>query len=121
MAVLMFWNIAGRDNHAAIGYLCREHGVDILMLAEAEKAPGALAADINRASGATRVLWELPRLGSRIRAFTRYAPGFLEPAFDDSHVKMLHLRPPIGRPILIVAAHLPGKLRSDEEDQGYRI
>ncbi len=67
------------------------------------------------------MLWELPRLGSRIRAFTRYAPGMLEPAFDDRHVKMVHLRPPIGMPLLIVAAHLPSKLHADDEDQGYRI
>jgi exonuclease III len=121
MTVLMFWNIGRQDNHAAIGQLCREHDVDILLLAEGETAPAALAADINDAAGLTRMLWELPRLGSRIRAFTRYAPGFLEPAFDDPHVKMLHLRPPIGVPLLIVSAHLPSKLRIDDEDQSYRI
>jgi hypothetical protein len=63
----------------------------------------------------------LLRLASRVRAFTRYAPGRLVPAFDDPHVKMLHLHPPIGLPLLIVAAHLPSKLRGDDEDQGYRI
>jgi endonuclease/exonuclease/phosphatase family metal-dependent hydrolase len=63
----------------------------------------------------------LLRLASRVRAFTRYAPGRLVPAFDDPHVKMLHLHPPIGLPLLIVAAHLPSKLRGDDQDQGYRI
>ena len=121
MAVLMFWNIGRRDNTAAIGRLCREYEVDILLLAEAETAPAALAADINRAAGLTRMLWELPRRGSRIRAFTRYDPGLLLPAFDDPHVKMLHLRPLIGVPLLIVSAHLPSKLRADDEDQSYRI
>ena len=121
MAVLMFRNTGGRDNHAAMGQLCREHDVDILLLAEAEAASPTLAADINGAAGLTRTLWELPRLGSRIRAFTRYAPGFIRPAFDDGHVKMLHLSPPIGVPLLIVAAHLPSKLRAGDEDQAYRI
>jgi hypothetical protein len=121
MAVLMFWNIGKRDNSTAIGQLCREHNVDILLLAEAETAPAALASDINRSGDLGRMLWELPRLGGRIRAFTRYAPGFLEPAFDDRHVKMLHLRPPIGLPLLIVSAHLPSKLHAEDEDQSYRI
>jgi hypothetical protein len=75
MAVLMFGNTGKRDNQAAIGALCREHDVDILLLAEAETAPGDLAALINRAAGHSPTLSELPRLGSRIRAFTRYAPG----------------------------------------------
>jgi hypothetical protein len=35
MAVLMFWNIGKRDNSTAIGQLCREHDVDVLLLAEA--------------------------------------------------------------------------------------
>jgi hypothetical protein len=121
MAVLMFWNTGRTASSEAIGRLCREHDVDILLLAEAETASPLLAAEINRAGGLTRTLWELPRLGSRIRAFTRYAHQFLEPAFDDRHVKMLHLRPPIGRPLLIVSAHLPSKLRADDKDQSYRI
>jgi hypothetical protein len=34
----------------------------------------------------------------------------VRPIFDDGHVKMLELRPPIGVSLLIVAAHLPSKL-----------
>ena len=48
-------------------------------------------------------------------------PGFVGPAFDDGHVKMLELRQPTGIPLLVVAAHLPSKLRSDDDDQQYRI
>jgi exonuclease III len=121
MVALMFWNTGGRDNHAAVGQLCREYDVDVLLLAEAEKASPTLATDINTAANLTRELWELPRRESRIRAFTRYSAESIKPAFDDGHVKMLRLTPPIGVPLLIVAVHLPSKLWAEEEDQGYRI
>jgi endonuclease/exonuclease/phosphatase family metal-dependent hydrolase len=121
MAVLIFWNVARRANPGAIARLCLEYGVDILLLAEAEDAAAGLATEINEAAGWTRMLWELPRLESRVRAFTRYPPGYALPAFDDRHVKMLNLTPPIGVPMLIVAAHLPSKLRAEHEDQAYRL
>jgi Endonuclease/Exonuclease/phosphatase family len=121
MAVLMFWNVGRAGNGAAIGHLCRQHDIDILLLAEADVPSAQLTTEINDASAATRMLWELPHLGSRVRALTRYAPGYVAPVFDDGHVKMLHLHPPIGVPLLIVAAHLPSKLWADIDDQKYRI
>lgn len=121
VAVLMFWNVGRRDNGEAIGQLCREYDVDILLLAEAETSSGRLVTKINSTTGLTRTLWELPRRESRVQAFTRYPPGYLEPAFDDGHVKMLRLRSPVGLPLLIVAAHLPSKLWADKDDQNYRV
>jgi hypothetical protein len=121
MAVLMFWNVGGMTGGEAIGHLCRDHDVDILLLAEAETTSARLTTEINGAKDSTGIFWELPHLESRIRAFTRYAPGCLEPVFDDGHVKMLHLRPPVGLPLLIVAAHLPSKLWSEPDDQSYRV
>jgi len=49
MVVLLFWNIGKQAGRAPIGWLCREYGADILLLAEAEEATGTLAADINAA------------------------------------------------------------------------
>ena len=121
MVVLMFWNTGEHDNGEAVGHLCRDHEVDILLLAEAETGSARLVTEISRATGVRRTFWELPRLGSRVRAFTHYAPGLVRPVFDDSHVKMLELRPPIGVSLLIVAAHLPSKLWTGPEDQKYRV
>jgi len=121
MAVLMFWNTNGRAPGAAIGELCRDHRVDILLLAEMETKSALLVTEINRVTGTARTFWELPRRESRIRALTHYAPGEVRPAFDDGHVKVLELHPPIGRPLLIVAAHLPSKLWLGEDEQNYRF
>lgn len=121
MAVLMFWNIGRTAGGEAIGNLCRENDVDILLLAEAEIPSARLTTEINQVTDSTRTIWELPHLGSRIRALTRFATGYVEPVFDDGHVKMLHLRPPVGLPLLIVAVHLPSKLWAGADDQQYRV
>ena len=121
MTVFAFWNVARRASGEAIGRLCHDHDVDVLLLAEADGAPADLAHVINRVGDPSRPLWEVQRFESRLRAFTRFAPGCLTPAFDDRHVKMMHLRPPIGRQVLVVAAHLPSKLYADDDDQSYRV
>jgi len=122
MTVLMFWNVGRQNDPEAIGQLCREHDVDILLLAEAETPSARLTTAINDATGSRRTLRELPHLGeSRIRALSSYPQEFLATAFDDGHVKMLELRQPIGLPLLIDAVHLPSKLWSDNDDQQYRI
>jgi hypothetical protein len=121
MAVLLFWNLGGRQDAVALRDLCRAHDVDVRLLAEAAAPSIEFMTTLNGPPGTPRPLWELPHLESRIRAFTRYPPQCISPAFDDSHVKMLHLRPPIGLPLLIVAAHLPSKLWAEDEDQQYRV
>jgi hypothetical protein len=45
----------------------------------------------------------------------------VRPTFDDGHVKVLEFRPPVGVPLLIVAAHLPSKLWAGTEEQKYRF
>jgi hypothetical protein len=121
MAVLMFWNTDERDNGEAVGHLCREHDVDLLLLAEVETRSAELVTEVNRVNSVRRTFWELPRRGSRVRAFTHYAPSLIRSTFDDGHVKMLELRPPIGVPLLIVVAHLPSKLWAGPEEQKYRV
>jgi hypothetical protein len=116
----MFWNVGRREIGEAVGHLCREHDVDVLLLAEADASSGRLVLAINESAGPHRTYWELPCLESRVRAFTHFPAGVVTAAFDDGRVKMLNLHPPIGRPLLIVSAHLPSKLWADDEDQAYR-
>ena len=121
MAVLMFWNVGRREAGEAIGKLCREHDVDVLLLAEAETSSARLVTEINDAMGSPRPLWEVLGFENRMRVFTRYAPGVVEPASDSRYVKMLNLYPHVGLPLLIVAVHLPSKLWAEDRDQGHAI
>jgi hypothetical protein len=118
---ILFWNVANQPDASAIGWLCRERDIDILLLVEAGDASAILATKINDASGLRQSYWELPRAGSRVRALTRYTPGALVPSFDDGHVRILHLEPTIGVPLLLVVVHLPSKLHARDADQSYRV
>jgi endonuclease/exonuclease/phosphatase family metal-dependent hydrolase len=118
VTTLLFWNVNKRADSKAIGRLCLERDVDVLLLAEAENAGDGLAAAINDAAGLPRSLWELQRKRCRVRVLTRYEPKRVTPVFEDRHKRILHLRHPAGMPILIVCAHLPSKLRSTDYDQG---
>jgi endonuclease/exonuclease/phosphatase family metal-dependent hydrolase len=127
MAVLMFrnvgmfWNVGRREIGEAIGQLCREHDVDVLLLAEADASSGRLVLAINESAGDHRTYWKLPRIESRVRAFTHFPPGVVTTAFDDGRVRMFNLHLQIGLPLLIVGAHLPSKLWADDKDQEYRF
>lgn len=119
MAVLLFWNVGERDAASAIAALCREHDVDVLILAEASMRMVELMRHLNRGDGAP--FWEFNPVPSRVRLVTRYPSSCLQQVFDDGQVSIRNLRPPIGAEVLIVAAHLPSKLHSDDQDQYYRI
>jgi len=119
MAALLFWNVGRSDVGSAVAELCAEHDVDVLILAEAAMAMVEVLHELNRGSGAP--FWEFRPVDSRVRLFTRYPSSCLQPVFDDGQVSIRNLRPPIGAEVLIVAAHLPSKLHSDDRDQYYRI
>ena len=117
----MFWNVGGKEIPESIATLCREQEVDVLLLAECKTQQSDMSMSLNTPKRAPGTYRELPHLDSRIRVFTRFSSNRFDPVFDDGHVRILHLRLPIGRPLLIVAAHLPSKLWSNAGDQSYRI
>lgn len=119
MASLMFWNVGRQEAGDAIADLCREHEVDVLLLAEVTTRTTALLRHLNDTGRAK--YREFRPAQSRVRVFTRYPRGALSSVFDDGHVSIRSLRPPTGLPILIVAAHLPSKLWTTEGDQYYRL
>lgn len=123
MVVLLFWNTNGCTDGHIIGQLCREHKVDVLLLAETEIGSAELTTEINQITSVGRTFWELSHWDSRsrVRALTHYTPDLVLPVFDDPHVKMLAIRLHAGRPLLIVAAHLPSKMWPEPEDQSYRV
>jgi hypothetical protein len=119
MAVFMFWNLGRSEVAARVASLCHLHEVDILVLAEAPERRGEL---IRRLNDGKRVYREfMPDVARRVRIFSRYPESSLTPVFDDSHISIRHLHPPVGAQVLIVAAHLPSKLRTDEREQYFRV
>ena len=119
MAVLMFWNVGRSDAAAAIAAVCRERDPDIVILAEAAMSTGDLLRHLN--AGDEAPFWEFRPVPSRVRILTRYPRACIRQVFDDGHVSIRDLRPPIGAALLIVGVHLPSKLQADDQEQYYRV
>ena len=54
MAVLLFWNLGGRQNAGALRDLCRAYDVDVLLLAEAAAPSMEFMATLNGPPGTPR-------------------------------------------------------------------
>src|ERR1700739_1723574 len=120
MAVLLFWNVRGSEVAEPVAILCRQYGVDVLMLAEQGANTAQMLRRLNTGEGAP--YWELRSpVKSQIRFWTRYPVTSITPVFDDGRVSIRHLRAPVGAPMLIAAVHMPSKLHMDDQDQYYRM
>ncbi len=116
----MFWNLGGNPIHELVGAACREHQVDVLIVAEAgEIDPADFLRSLNR-DGEIRFS-EFNQVPSKVRFFLRYPTENLSAVFDDGRVSIRNLRPPVGPNLLIIGAHLPSKLYRREEDQSYAV
>ena len=121
MPVLMFWNTGGSQVTDLIGRLCRHHEVDVLLLAELAIGSAALLTGINQGEASPFTESVTVQTAVRVRLFTRYPLDRVQPISDDGRVAIRQIRPPLGRPLLLVAVHLPSKLHAGPYDQGSAI
>jgi len=117
MATFLFWNLNRKPLQDQIVTLCREHRVDILILAESELSRVALLEALN---GGQRAKFKMPfNLSARLSFFIRYPSRCLKSVRDDGGVAVRQFIPPIGLDMLLVAVHLPSKLYSSESDLAF--
>jgi hypothetical protein len=116
MAVFMFWNIARRDLGLEIGEACREHDVDVLILAECTLSSAQL---FSRANDGRLDFYEeaTSPVESRLRFFTKLPLNTLRPLADNDWASIRSFRPPIGTEIIVVGAHISSKLFASPHDQ----
>lgn len=117
MATFLFWNLNKRPLLNQVATLCHEHKIDVLILAESGLSTVELLEALN---GGQRSQFKVPSFvppSSRLSFFIRYPQRSFKPVYDDGHVSIRRLIPPIGFEILVVAVHLPSKLHYKETDQ----
>src|SRR5262245_25440504 len=109
MPTFMFWNLAKRVPPDLVAAACKEHDVDILVLAEATNSTGEILRELN--SGGEYRFTEFIRIKAPyVRFFLRLPPHSIEAVFDDSRISIRKIRPPLGIELLLIACHLPSKL-----------
>lgn len=120
MSVLLFWNVGKQASPDVIAAVCREHDVDILVLAECD-VPSARLVDRFDIRGPTRLREVQGPAPGIVRFCSRIPARFWEPVHDDRRWSIRHINPPIGIPLLLVAVHLPSKLRGEDDDRYYVV
>lgn len=113
MLTFLFWNLK-RDRSDLLASLTRQHGVDVLLLAECTLKPATVLEALNaRRSDYFYVRTDCPK----VSIYTRFSDEFM-PAHrdgDDYSIRRLRL---LDRPeILVCAVHFPSKLRQAPIDQ----
>lgn len=116
MPVIMFWNVQKGKAVPYIQQACADNNVDILILAEDDDDNFQTSIAINKIDGYS-IYYEYRPVDSKLRFFTRMPLNSFSPISDDRRASMRLFTPPVGLPLLIVAAHLPSKLHSDEKER----
>jgi hypothetical protein len=118
MTNFLFWNTKRSDLSALVVTACREHEIDVLILAECGFATVSLVEALNeRNDGGTYLApFDLP---TRLKFISRYPPGSVSMVHDDGGIAARRLRPPKGVELLVVGAHLPSKLWRTRHEQAH--
>ncbi len=115
MASFSFWNINGKSLEEEIASVCREHDVDLMILAECEFEIVGFLQCINvgleRKYGVTRSPWR------NLTYVHRYPSECLELVSDMGGISIRALSPPGGIGINIVALHLGSKMFASDFEQ----
>jgi hypothetical protein len=120
MPVFMFWNVKKMDLSNLISVACAEHSVDMLILSECTTDEARLTYRLNRDNSEKAYTeYKITRTGY-VRLITSFPEYLIDPIYDNARVSIRNLRLPVGRPILLISAHLPSKLNMDSSTQ-YRV
>lgn len=118
MATFLFWNIKREEIQDIITTACKEHAVDVLILAECDFDPASLLLRLNSTADPYAPTYLLPfNPSDRLKFVTRYPIDSMEVILDDGGVAIRKVRPPVGREVLLIAVHLPSKLHRTEKEQ----
>lgn len=111
----LFWNINRKPLAKAVADLAEEQRADVVVLAESEIDPGTVLRELNTAR---RGGFDYPLgFGKQVAIFTRFPREFLSPVADSDHMSIRRLALPERPEILVVALHLPSKLRQRDVSQ----
>jgi exonuclease III len=112
----LFWNINRKPLAELVADLAEIHEIDVVLLAECATDSSAVLRALNRKTG-TGFHHPKPGLCRRVVVFTRFSREFLQPVFASKRISIRRLTLPARKPVLLVAAHLPSKLRWSGESQ----
>jgi len=117
MVNFLFWNINGKPLENIISCIVRENDVDVVVLAVCSVPDADLVAALN--SQRPRGYSLFPTMIKGIRICHRFSPDFVKQVTENSASRLIacRIKLPLQTEVLLVAVHLPSKLRWSETDQ----
>lgn len=112
---LLFWNMKNATpGHVA--ELAKEYRPDIIALAESKHESVTIVQALNSSDDPSPYEM-ISGVESRIRLFAKLPRRNVMPVFDGDYISIRHIRHILGMDFILVAAHLPSRLRLDKEEQ----
>jgi hypothetical protein len=109
-----FWNLNRKPLIEHVVRLAELHSIDVLLLAESPYGAGDLLSALNRAEA---VFYFISGASDKLQFVTRIPPVNIKLHIGGPRFMIREIPTPGSLPLLIVAAHLPGKMDSDDKSQ----
>lgn len=119
MAKLLFWNINKKDLKSHIVTLCKDHDIDVLILAESTLNDVDMQLLLN--NGEDRKYIQPLNPSNRLKYFVRYQLDSFTIISDDGGVSIRNIKPPVGLDIILVSLHLSSKTNLSDIDQAMLV
>lgn len=116
MPIFAFWNFKQNEEVDVLCDLIQRYGIEILVLAEQGFDSSKLIANYAKQTGTALFSIGLGHEIARVSVFSRFPTEQFVDVTDTPYVSIKEYRPIVGYSLLIVAVHLPSKLRQDSKD-----
>jgi hypothetical protein len=117
MIRFLFWNINKKPLQENIARLTRQHGVDVLMLAECDIPAAELLQALNPLDDVR--YHYAPSPGGKIQVFTAFSSAYIPVIREGDRYAVRRLILPGLEEILLAVAHVPSKAAMSDESQRY--
>ena len=114
----LFWNLGKKDLRPLLNRAVRENDVDIVILAECTNRPEEILSGLNQ--DGTRFHYTFSVCDS-IGIYTAFSGNFTRQVSEGARYTMRRIKLPLREEILLVAAHLPSKLRWRDGSQEQEV
>lgn len=95
-----------------------ENDVDVLILAECANVPAEILTGLNQQ---TTLFHYASGICESIRIFTSFSQKFIRPVHEGARFTMRRIQLPLRAEVLLVAAHMPSKLRWRDSSQEHEV
>jgi hypothetical protein len=115
MITFLFWNLKKRPLQHLLATVARENKADVIILAECEIDIVDILEALNVNQKPKYSLTFSP--STRLIILTTFPHNSISPIMDVGGISIRKFAPPIGKDIILIAAHLSSKLFQDTDDQ----